>query len=368
MPYYPNAADSFSRGLQAGASLGNAIRMGRESREAKERQDRLDSQREAILQMENPGLVIADRVEGTDGRPDALKAGIVDPGTEGDRIKALGGGVLLNLSEKDRASQAAEDRDLQKFKNRIMAEHEMNKKYRSRTGKFDASTGMQIFENDDGTLSYAPILPKTGGEALKGTFDRETIRMKDMSDVEFKNKILQDEADRAFKADQAQKDREAMKSLADLKATAKATGGKKTEMQAKANVSAEQAFNAEKKLDALKDVNPSWFVESPVPFTDMPERFKSSERKQFEQAAEEFTEAALRFKTGAAVTKGEVQQAMKIWIRQPGDDAKTIANKEASRKLLIKEMKEASGDSFDDMASGSTDSKVDDKDPLGLFK
>ncbi len=117
----------------------------------------------------------------------------------------------------------------------------------------------------------------------------------------------------------------------------------KTEMQAKAKVSSEQAFNAESKLSKLENVDPSWFIQSPIPWTEFPERMKSEARKQFEQASEEFVEAALRFKTGASVTKDEVKNAMKIWIRQPGDSSQNIKDKAASRALLIREMNAASG-------------------------
>jgi hypothetical protein len=217
MSYFPNVADSFSRGMQAGAALGAAIREGRESEERMKRQKEMDARADALLQIQNPGLEISSRVEATKDRPAAITAGVVAPGTEGDVVENLGPGYNINVSKRDRVDDAIAARENKQRMALFEAEHRMRKKFEG--NKYDPTSGMQIITNEDGSVSYAPVLPQgSQGDPMKGTFDRETERRKGESDAQFEQRKLLDQAERDFKAIENAKDRDTTRSLADIKA------------------------------------------------------------------------------------------------------------------------------------------------------
>jgi hypothetical protein len=207
--------NSLNEGLRTGLLLGQAIRQGKLDEEEQRRRERMEARQDALLQMQNPGLIISEKTPATGDRPEALKTSIVAPGTESDNVKPLGGGLLMNLSERDRADAAIAEREKRQFLARLEAQHEVEKKYRK--GTYDASTGMEIVETDQG-LQYRPITPVgSQGEPLKGAFDRESERRANESKEEFEKRKLLAQADRDFQAIENQKNREATRSLADIK-------------------------------------------------------------------------------------------------------------------------------------------------------
>lgn len=66
---------------------------------------------------------------------------------------------------------------------------------------------------------------------------------------------------------------------------------------------------------------------------------KSPEYKQAEQAGREFIAAILRKDSGATITPDEMANYGAIFLPQPGDDDKTLANKRASRARAMQVMR-----------------------------
>lgn len=70
----------------------------------------------------------------------------------------------------------------------------------------------------------------------------------------------------------------------------------------------------------------------------IPERMKSAERKQFEQAEKNFITAVLRRESGAAISAEEFKDARQVYIPQVGDDAETLAQKALARRTVFQGM------------------------------
>lgn len=64
----------------------------------------------------------------------------------------------------------------------------------------------------------------------------------------------------------------------------------------------------------------------------------SKEAQQYNQAQEQWSEAFLRIKTGAASTKDEVIRNIRTFFPQPGDSAEVVAQKNHARAVATKQM------------------------------
>lgn len=88
----------------------------------------------------------------------------------------------------------------------------------------------------------------------------------------------------------------------------------------------------------------------------------SPEQQQVQQARINFITAQLRKESGASISVPEFSTAERLYFPQPGDDAKTIAQKQKTRETAIRGMKVQAGPGAKNIgAAGSTSD-----DPLGL--
>lgn len=88
----------------------------------------------------------------------------------------------------------------------------------------------------------------------------------------------------------------------------------------------------------------------------------SPEQQQVQQARINFITAQLRKESGASISVPEFATAERLYFPQPGDDAKTIAQKQKTRETSIRGMKVQAGPGAKNIgAAGSTSD-----DPLGL--
>lgn len=88
----------------------------------------------------------------------------------------------------------------------------------------------------------------------------------------------------------------------------------------------------------------------------------SPEQQQVQQARINFITAQLRKESGASISVPEFSTAERLYFPQPGDDAKTIAQKQKTRETSIRGMKVQAGPGAKNIgAAGSTSD-----DPLGL--
>ena len=69
----------------------------------------------------------------------------------------------------------------------------------------------------------------------------------------------------------------------------------------------------------------------------------SSEQQRVDQAQRDFVNAVLRQESGAVISDAEFANAQRQYFPSPGDDAKTIAQKRANRKLAIQGFAKMSG-------------------------
>ena len=392
MPYYPNIADSFTRGLQAGTELGGSIVDGINRRKMMERQDEQDARADAILQIQNPGLKIGRKIKGVDGRPDALSAEAVLPGQENDIVKPLGGGATYNVSERDRVDSAIAEREEKQALRRMEAQILLEKKYKDKKRTYDSTSGKQIFENADGSLSYDDVYRAGAGDPLKGQFDRESDRRATESDADFKRRVLLEEADRTFKSGEADKDRTFQKSLSDIKAGLKITGKAPTESMQKAGGFANRMKEAESVFDKLEQegfdpstVNPLKDAGQAIANTatgigeklqniplvgglipDRPNAWSRKTTQKFEQAKRNFINSVLRRESGAVISPQEFENANQQYFPVVGDSDELKIQKKQNRKTVEKSFrKEGLGEN---VAEGESDQPQDEKDPLGLFK
>ena len=77
-----------------------------------------------------------------------------------------------------------------------------------------------------------------------------------------------------------------------------------------------------------------------------PSFFQTPEQQMYRQAQRAFTEARLRKESGAAIPDAEFENDAKTYFAQPGDDAKTIAQKTASRQTVLDGLKFQSGNAY----------------------
>lgn len=117
------------------------------------------------------------------------------------------------------------------------------------------------------------------------------------------------------------------------------TGKAFTENQSKSGLFAKRALESS-----------SFFEENDRPFNFaggfLPERLKSSDRKQFEQAETNFITAILRKESGAAIANSEFKDARKVYIPQAGDDEDTLAQKAIARETAIQGLVNESAGAF----------------------
>jgi hypothetical protein len=83
----------------------------------------------------------------------------------------------------------------------------------------------------------------------------------------------------------------------------------------------------------------------------VPERFKQPEVKQEEQAERNFVNAILRRESGAAISDSEFDSARKQYFAQPGDDAKTLAQKAQNRRTASAALRAESGPAWQEVAA-----------------
>jgi len=136
--------------------------------------------------------------------------------------------------------------------------------------------------------------------------------------------------------------------LEKLKAAQELTYGKPlTESQAKATAFQSQMIGAENNLKQLesKGFDPSSLkTQTALKMAGGPLNIISApEAQQYKQAQEQWAEAYLRFKTGAAATEGEVQRNIKTFFPQFGDKPQQVAQKAAARAQAEQDIGFAAG-------------------------
>jgi hypothetical protein len=184
-------------------------------------------------------------------------------------------------------------------------------------------------------------LAKEGG--FTGTFN-EFINQ--MSDVD-KARIQLDKQRLGFEGQRVGLEGERL-NLEKLKAAQELTYGKPlTESQAKATAFQSQMIGAENNLKQLeaKGFDPSSLkTQTALKMAGGPLNIISApEAQQYKQAQEQWAEAYLRFKTGAAATEGEVQRNIKTFFPQFGDKPQQVAQKAAARAQAEQDIGFAAG-------------------------
>ena len=113
--------------------------------------------------------------------------------------------------------------------------------------------------------------------------------------------------------------------------------------------------------DKLEDVSGSIFNALPRVLGGL-----SPEQQQVAQARINFITAILRKESGAAIGASEFATAEKNYFPKPGDDAATIAQKQAARKTAIKAMEIQAGPGAKQMGSAGVVPGATANNPLGL--
>jgi hypothetical protein len=113
--------------------------------------------------------------------------------------------------------------------------------------------------------------------------------------------------------------------------------------------------------DKLEDVSGSVFNALPRVLGGL-----SPEQQQVAQARINFITAILRKESGAAIGASEFATAEKNYFPKPGDDAATIAQKQAARKTAIKAMEIQAGPGAKQMGGAGVISGATANNPLGL--
>ena len=120
-----------------------------------------------------------------------------------------------------------------------------------------------------------------------------------------------------------------------------------TESQAKATAFQSQMIGAENNIKQLesKGFNPtSLQTQAALKIAGGPLNIAASpETQQYKQAQEQWSEAYLRFKTGAAATESEVQRNIKTFFPQFGDKPEQIAQKAKARAQAEQDIGFAAG-------------------------
>jgi len=113
--------------------------------------------------------------------------------------------------------------------------------------------------------------------------------------------------------------------------------------------------------DKLEDVSGSIFNALPRVLGGL-----SPEQQQVAQARINFITAILRKESGAAIGASEFATAEKNYFPKPGDDAATIAQKQAARKTAIKAMEVQAGPGAKQMGGAGVLPGATANNPLGL--
>jgi hypothetical protein len=113
--------------------------------------------------------------------------------------------------------------------------------------------------------------------------------------------------------------------------------------------------------DKLEDVSGSVFNALPRVLGGL-----SPEQQQVAQARINFITAILRKESGAAIGASEFATAEKNYFPKPGDDAATIAQKQAARKTAIKAMEVQAGPGAKQMGGAGVLPGATANNPLGL--
>jgi hypothetical protein len=113
--------------------------------------------------------------------------------------------------------------------------------------------------------------------------------------------------------------------------------------------------------DKLEDVSGSVFNALPRVLGGL-----SPEQQQVAQARINFITAILRKESGAAIGASEFATAEKNYFPKPGDDAATIAQKQAARKTAIKAMEIQAGPGAKQMGGAGVLPGATANNPLGL--
>jgi hypothetical protein len=92
----------------------------------------------------------------------------------------------------------------------------------------------------------------------------------------------------------------------------------------------------------------------------------SPEQQQVQQARINFITAQLRKESGASISVPEFSTAEKLYFPQPGDDAKTIAQKQKTRETAIRGMKIQAGPGAKNIGA-TEDAAGGNSDPLGIL-
>jgi hypothetical protein len=120
-----------------------------------------------------------------------------------------------------------------------------------------------------------------------------------------------------------------------------------TESQAKATAFQSQMIGAENNIKQLesKGFNPTSFQsQAALKIAGGPLNIAAApETQQYKQAQEQWSEAYLRFKTGAAATEQEVQRNIKTFFPQFGDKPAQIAQKADARRQAEQDIGFAAG-------------------------
>lgn len=113
-----------------------------------------------------------------------------------------------------------------------------------------------------------------------------------------------------------------------------------TEAQAKASAFASQMEAAEREAAGVKLDRGRFMNQVDVAMAGSGlNMLASSEAQQARQAQEQWAEAYLRFKTGAAATEGEVVRNIRTFFPQQGDSKEVIAQKSRMRQQAVSDVK-----------------------------
>jgi hypothetical protein len=95
---------------------------------------------------------------------------------------------------------------------------------------------------------------------------------------------------------------------------------------------------------------------------------QSGDQQRYRQAQRAFTEARLRKESGAAIPESEFENDARTYFAQPGDDAKTIAQKAAARQAVLDGLKFSSGKAYEEYYGepNVSPARGGDKDPMGI--
>jgi hypothetical protein len=148
-----------------------------------------------------------------------------------------------------------------------------------------------------------------------------------------------------------------------------------TESQAKATLFLGQMRGAEKSIEGLAGIDPTNKKDQAQIGAAMAAKetgplrafainaLTPASAQRYAQAAEQWSEAFLRIKTGAAATRDEVVRNVRTFFPQPGEDAETVRQKNEARADATKQMEILAGGGTQQL-----DGQSEPKAPKGLQK